>query len=163
MTYCTPMLSVLRRQLEPTFQMIADVIDKCPESSWIDARSGRPLWQQVLHALIGIQFWFRESSEAFIPPDFGQGSVPDLDEAPTFEVSKDTVRAYMQTMHARAEAFFDSLDDRRLLSTTSLYDKFTYGDLILGQIRHIQHHVGYCGALMRTGGAGVPKWKGHGE
>jgi hypothetical protein len=159
----TSMLSVLRRQISPTFQMISDIIDACPESLWNDSKSGRPFWQQVLHALIGIQFWFREASEAFAPPDFGQGTIPDLDQAPTFTVDKDTVRAYLQTMRSRADVFFDSLNEKGLLVTSSIYDKCTNADLILGQVRHIQHHVGYCSCLLRIGGANAAKWIGYAE
>ena len=159
----TSLLSVLRRQIGPTLQMIGDIIDICPESLWNDSRSGRPFWQQVLHALIGIQFWFREASEAFSPPDFGQGAIPDLDQAPTFAVDKATVRAYWQTMRGRADAFLDALDERRLLAPSSIYARCTNADLVLGQIRHIQHHVGYCSCLLRMSGASVAKWIGYAE
>ena len=157
------MLSILRRQISPTFHMIADIIDTCPDSLWNDSRSGRPFWQQVLHALIGIQFWFREASEAFVPPDLGQGTIPDLDQVPNFTVDKDIVRAYLQTMRSRADAFFDSFNDEALLVNSSIYDKYTNADLILRQIRHIQHHVGYCSCLLRIGGAKPPKWIGYAE
>jgi hypothetical protein len=159
----TTMLAILRRQLDPTLQMLADIVDGCPTSSWLDSRSGRPFWQQVLHALTGVCFWLREASQPFSPPDFGRGAIPDLDQAPTFDVDKGTVKAYLASIRRTADLFFDTLDDQKLLATSSLYDKCTYADLILGQIRHIQHHVGYCNCLLQSSGARPTKWLGYAE
>jgi hypothetical protein len=159
----TTMLGVLMRQFAPSLEMLADIVETCPHSAWSDSRSGRPLWQRVLHALISVQFWFREASEPFAPPDLGTGPVPDLDQRPVVEVDKDTVQAYLQTIRARADTFFASLDDERLLAPCSICDKCTYADLILGQIRHLQHHVGYCNSLLQAGGAPAAKWRGHAE
>jgi hypothetical protein len=81
-------LAVLRRQLDPSLQMLADIVQTCPSSLWLDSRSGRPLWQQVMHALTGVCFWLREASQAFSPPDFGQGPIPDLDQTPSLDVDR---------------------------------------------------------------------------
>ncbi len=159
----TTMLAVLRRQLDPTLQMVADLVDSCPTSSWLDSSSGRPFWQQILHALTGVRFWMREASQPFSPPDFGRGAIPDLDQAPSFDVDKATVKAYVASIRSTADAFFGALDDQKLLATSSIYEKCTYADLILGQIRHIQHHVGYCNCLLHTGGVRPTKWLGYGE
>jgi uncharacterized damage-inducible protein DinB len=126
-------------------------------------RCGNPFWQQVLHALAGIQFWFRESREEFSPPDFGRGPVPDLDRIPEFNVDRKTVEDYLNALRERVDSFFGSLDDSRLLSTSTLYDKCTYADLILMQVRHIQHHVGYLNCVLRAAGAGTVTWRGYAE
>jgi hypothetical protein len=157
------MVAVLRRHFDPALQMLAQIIESCPESLWAAQTDGGPLWQHVMHALIGVQFWFREASERFAPPDFGKGPVPDLGTAPSFDVEKGPTTAYLQHIQSRAEAFFGSLDDGRLHSGSSIYEKCTYADLILGQTRHIQHHVGYCNRILRDGGRPAAKWLGYGE
>jgi hypothetical protein len=119
----TTMLVVLRRQMEPSLQMLADIVDACPESLWVDSRSGRPFWQQIVHALTGVRFWFRESSQLFSPPDFGQGPIPDLDQMPNFNADKQTVKSYLQTVRTTVETFFSSLDEERLLNSWPVYDK----------------------------------------
>ncbi len=157
------MVEVLYRQFAPTLQMAADVIDVCTDSDWVSRARGNPFWQYVMHGLIGVQFWFREASEAFAPPDFGDGPVPDLDRIPSFDLDRITARRYLEHIRKRVETFFASLDDRRLLATASVYEKCTYADLILMQTRHIQHHVGYCNCLLRDRGAATAKWSGHAE
>ena len=117
----------------------------------------------MLHALIGIQFWFRAENEKFTPPDLGQGPIPDLDQVPTFEVNKDMVKDYLASMESRVASFFDSLDDNRLTTISNIYNKCTYADLILMQIRHIQHHVGYFCSLLRVSSAKPCKWLGYAE
>ena len=73
------------------------------------------------------------------------------------------MKAYWQTMRGRADAFLGALDERRLLATSSIYEKCTNADLVLGQIRHIQHHVGYSSCLLRMSGADAAKWIGYAE
>jgi hypothetical protein len=116
-----------------------------------------------VHALTGVRFWLREPSQQFSAPDFGQGPIPDLDQMPSFNADKVATRAYLQTVRTTVETFFSSMNDERLLSSWPIYDKCTYADLILGQIRHLQHHVGYCISLLRTGCGTSTKWLGFGE
>ncbi len=157
------MTEVLRRQLEPALQMLSDIVEICPDSTWLDARSGRPFWQHVIHALTSVRFWFREATHPFSPPDFGRGPVPDLDQTPAFPVDRETVRDYVQTIRNIVEVFFETLNDDGLLAASSIYDKSTYADLVLGQIRHLQHHTGYLNCLLQTGGAKPAKWQGYEE
>jgi hypothetical protein len=157
------MLAVLRRQFEPSLEMLADIVEACPAALWLDSRYGRPLWQNVIHALTGVRFWLREASQPFSPPDFGQGPIPDLDETPSFDVDKQTVTGYLESIRTVAGAFFAALDDERLLAASSVYNKCTYADLILGQIRHLQHHVGYCNCLLKAGNASPGRWQGYAE
>jgi hypothetical protein len=156
-------LAILRRQFDPSFRMLTDVLDACPEFLWTEPAAPNPFWQQVMHALIGVQFWFREAEEKIIIPDFGQGPIPDLDQSPSFSVSKDAVREYRSIVAKRVDAFFASLDDQRLTTLSSIYDKCTYADLILMQIRHIQHHVGYCNSILHGSNAKTAKWLGYAE
>jgi uncharacterized damage-inducible protein DinB len=157
------MVSILRRHFDPALQMVAELVDGCPASIWAAQTHGNPFWQHVMHALIGAEFWFREASEPFAPPDLGNGPVPDLDKIPSFELDRDSARSYLERIRARTETFFGSLDDRRLQSPSSIYEKCTYADLILMQTRHMQHHVGYCNRLLRESGCATAKWLGYAE
>jgi DinB superfamily len=159
----TTICAVLRRQIDPTLQMLADIVESCPDSLWTDSRTGRPFWQQVIHALTGVRLWLREASQPFSPPDFGQGPVPDLDQMPSFAVDRLAVKKYLQAIQAVVDSFFTSVDDSRLLLPSSVYDRFTDADLILMQIRHLQHHIGYCNCLLQVGHAKPAKWLGYAE
>ena len=154
---------ILRRQFYPSFQMLANLIEACPERQWTSQDAGNPFWQRIMHTLIGIQFWFRESDEECAAPDFGQGLVPDLDAAPAFSLTKQIVREYQAVIANRVHAFLSKMDDKRLVQISSICGACTYADIIIMQIRHIQHHVGYCNGLLHSNREGAIKWLGYAE
>jgi hypothetical protein len=159
----TSFADILRRQFFPSLQMLANLIEACSERQWTAQDSGHPFWQRILHALVGIQFWFREADEEFAAPDFGQGSIPDLDAVPSFSVTKQRVREYHAAIARQADAFFLKMDDSRLVQISSICSACTYADIIIMQIRHIQHHVGYCNSLLHSNPEGAIKWLGYAE
>jgi hypothetical protein len=154
---------ILRRQLDPSIKMLQDLIDVCPDQVWTSSGDGRPFWQQIMHALISVQFWFREADEAFRPPDLGQGPVPDLDVEPGFSVSKESVKDYLSVIVRRIDAFFLRLSEEKLTSPSSIYNKVSYADIAVGQIRHLQHHVGYCNAILHLRDLKAVAWREHAE
>jgi hypothetical protein len=154
----TKYVSVLHRQFDPSFRMVAELINNCPEDIWNFIPNGKPFWQQIMHILIGIQFWFRESEEKFSPPDFGNGPVPDIDTDAIFSLTKKQVNEYQEQMEQRIATFFNKMNDERLLAESYVYQKSTYADVILGQIRHFQHHVGYCNCILHQNNAKIAKW-----
>jgi DinB superfamily len=156
-------IEILRRQFYPSFQMLANLIEACPERQWAEQDSGNPFWQRIMHTLVGIQFWLREVDEEFAAPDFGQGQIPDLDVAPAFPVTKQMVREYQAVTAERVEAFFSKMDDRRLIQMSRVNAACTYADIVIMQIRHIQHHVGYCNSLLTSSPEGTTKWLGYAE
>jgi len=154
---------VLRRHLEPSLTMLEHIIERCPPDLWVATVEGVPFWQQVMHALTGVQFWFREPAEEFQPPDLGQGPVPDIGEEAGFVLTKEQVQAYLGQIQERVEGYFGQLDDPKLLKASSLYDRCTYTDIVLMQIRHIQYHVGNCNAILGDHGVEAVPWIGYGE
>ena len=143
--------------------MLANLIEACPEEQWTARDSGSPFWQQIMHALTGIQFWFREADEGFAAPDFGHGPIPDLDIVPVYSLTREQVREYRRIVAKRVDAFFSKMDDIRLMQTSRIYDECTCADIVIMQIRHIQHHVGSCNCLLRSNLAGTVGWLGYAE
>ena len=156
-------VEILRRQFNPSFQMLGNLIEACPDALWTSRASGNPFWQQIAHALIGIQFWFRDAEEKFVAPDFGQGPIADLDVKPVFQLSKHEIWEYMEVVAKRVDAFFKRMSNATLLKVSSIYDKCTNADIIMMQIRHVQHHVGYCNSLLHSNKVGTIKWLGFAE
>jgi len=57
-----------------------------------------------------------------------------------------------------ARNFFDELTDGRLLEPCVLYEEITKTDVILMQIRHVQHHIGYCNSILNSNHLETAKW-----
>lgn len=155
---------ILWRQFDPAFGMLSETIRNCPNAVW-NKRVGAqaPVWQHVLHTLTGIAFWFRSSGEEFAIPDFGKGVTPDLDQGPGETPAADEILGYLAETRRQAQAFVEGKSDEQLLEPCAVYEGITNCDVILMQIRHFQHHIGYCNRLLAAAGARPAAWQGFGE
>lgn len=154
-------VQILRRQFQPTVEMLSAQLEACPDSLWNDREFA--FWKQMFHSITGIKFWFRQGEEAFALPDFGREIVDDFDRDNGNYITKQEMAAYFEELINKAERFFDSYHDEKLSEPADVYDQMAVADVILGQIRHIQHHVGICNQILRQNGVDPVKWTGYGE
>ncbi len=139
---------ILTRQIEPSFAMLAKIIDTCPKSIWAQRNIDPPMWQQVFHVLYGMDYWFSKSKKDFSPPKFEPEVNPVLGEtSPDFLEQHDTLE-YLNHVQIKAIEFIENLTADDLIAPSSIYKKWTNLDVILEQIRHLQHHIGYLNRII---------------
>lgn len=153
--------TILNRHLDPCLDMLAQVIERCPAELWNLPSPGAPIWQHIYHTLVGPDFWFRaDPATPFEFLTFGKDVSPDLDKPSADWLTPDELKAYIQITQRKCREFIEM---GRLEETSTLTDVFTRLDLVLMQIRHIQHHVGYCNGILRAHGIAGAPWLGYGE
>lgn len=151
------MVAVLRRLFDPTVEMLKNLIEVCPDDFWMDTKHN--YWKQIFHATTSMKFWFRQKKdEAFEIPDFDKDVKEDLDLECSDYPTKEEMTKYLEDILIMAQHFFDELTDDRLLEPCVLYEEITKADVILMQIRHVQHHVGYCNSLLSSNQLTAAKW-----
>lgn len=147
----------LKSHYQSSFAMLTEIIDSCPEDLWSQSVRGHsPIWQNICHALAGSWVWFRPAGQPFQEPPMGE-EVAELKIIPDYTMSKEDVLEFAKEAQSRAEAFI-ALNQDALTAPFSFYPKLNNLDIIIDQIRHIQHHVGYCNSIMGEKGAAV-SWK----
>ena len=134
---------ILIRQFKPSFKMIENIIKSCSKSIWAQRNIEPPIWQQVYHVLYGIDYWFSETKEAFVPPDFKSDVNSVLGEESQGFIEQEDMLGYLQYVEKKADNFIRSLDEKKVTSPSKLYTTSTSLDVVLDQIRHFQHHLGY--------------------
>lgn len=151
------MVAVLRRQFDPTVEMLKNLIEVCPDHFWKDAK--HKYWKHIFHATTSMKFWFRQQKdEEFKIPDFGKDITEDLDKECSEYPTKEEMTQYVEDILSVARKFFDELTDGRLLEPCVLYEEITKTDVILMQIRHVQHHIGYCNSILNSNHLETAKW-----
>jgi len=139
---------ILIRQFKPSFKMIEKVIKSCTKSIWAQRNIEPPIWQQVYHALYGIDYWFSVSKEAFMPPEFKSEVNSVLGEESKGFIEQEDMLDYLSYVEGKTEKFIKNLDETKVTSPSNLYSKWTNLDVILEQIRHLQHHLGYLNRVL---------------
>ena len=161
----TAIVSILKRHLDPCFEMLRRVMDRCPEELWLEDGQGSPFWQQIYHVVFYVEHWLREDYAArqFRSVVFEKRVSPDLGRRSPDHLTKAELKDYLARVREKVDRIFAALDDDRLSAPIRPRSRNTYHDAILGQIRHIQHHVGQCNAILRRSGARTAGWLGYGE
>lgn len=146
------------KHFEPCFAMLNDIIMTCPDHLWTQPIRGHaPIWQQVCHALAGTWVWFRPAGKPFQEPPMGE-AVAEMQVIPDYSMTKEDVLGFAVEAKARAEAFL-AMAGETLMAPYSFCEKVTNLDIIMDQIRHLQHHVGYCNCILGENGCAAP-WQG---
>lgn len=163
-------VKMLKVQYDDSYKMLKSIVEICPEELWKADNNGLPVWNNVVHALIGSDFWLRLDYKA----DFGSsfclsGNIGEklyrdewCSEKDGF-MTKEQVTDFFKIFDIKKDKFFDSLTDDMLCRKILDDMDFTYLSVICAQIRHIMCHVGICqDAVTAFGGTDIP-WVAFGE
>ena len=60
-------VKMLKVQYDDSYKMLKSIVEICPDELWRADNNGLPVWNNVVHALIGSDFWLRLDYKA----DFG--------------------------------------------------------------------------------------------
>ncbi len=158
------MIGIMARHLGPALDMIEGVINACPEPLWNAKTRPAPVWLHLYHALASVDFWFRASKdEPFDYPTFGKAVDPDMAKTSADSLTKAELGVHLKRVREKAEAYAAAAQREGLSSPSPITDVYTRADIFLGQIRHLQHHIGFCNATISSGGASPAAWMGYGE
>ncbi len=161
---------MLKIQYEDSYKMLKNAVDICPDGLWKADNNGLPVWNHIVHALMGSNFWLRtDYSESFefcfdLPDNVREKLLNDewCGENDGF-MTKAQVKDCFKAFDGIKDKFFDSLTDKMLCQKILDDMEFTYLSVICAQIRHIMCHVGMCGdAIIAFGGEEIP-WEAFGE
>lgn len=139
---------ILLRQLKPSFKMVKKIIDSCQKSIWAQRNIDPPIWQQIYHVLYGIDYWFSESKASFVSPDFSEDVNSVLGEESKGFVEQEDMIAYLNHVEEKVNSFISNLSASEITAPSKLYNKWTNLDVIMEQVRHLQHHLGYLNRVM---------------
>ena len=161
---------MLKIQYEDSYKMLKNAVDICPDGLWKADNNGLPVWNNIVHALIGSNFWLRTDYSAdfefcFDFPDNVREKLLNEEwcSEPDGFMTKDQVKNCFKAFDVIKDKFFDSLTDEMLCRKILDDMEFTYISVICAQIRHIMCHVGICeDAIIAFGGEEIP-WEAFGE
>lgn len=150
--------NICKEQLFVSFKMLNNLIDQTPPEIWDKKAGGYIYWQQIVHALTGSLFWLRTSDEGFKEPYAELNIYPELEKDAENDLSKEQLKDLLQDVEKLAVQLFNELDDQRLTEKSFVYNKTTNLHVIIGQIRHLQYHIGHCESILREEGVTAIEW-----
>lgn len=151
-------ITILKKQLSTAFIMVQNMIHNTPDSIWNQKKGGYVYWQQIVHAITGSLYWLRTDNSQFTEPYSELMIYPELEKDPENELTKQQVLNLLDQAIQLAEVFFHHIDENRLLESSKIYEKTTNLAVVLGQIAHLNYHIGHCESILRDKGVSNIKW-----
>lgn len=135
--------------------LLATYIETCPENVWKEKNGGWPVWQQIAHAVMSLDFFVR-GTEDFLPApcDVDTGM---LEVQGSSVVSRQAMQAYAAAVKERVDAWLAGLTDADLTRLDPVLTQTLGWDVpyaaVLGMLAsHTGYHLGSCDAALRDHG-----------
>lgn len=152
------LLVTTKRHFDLSYDMLKKMILKCPDDLWNEKNGGFIFFQQLLHAISGVNYWMRAENKEFIEPFNDRKLYPELDNDPEGRLSKAELLEYAENIEKLYEDFFENKNDEWLKKNSVILDKISNMDVIFMIMRHIQYHVGHCDSILRDKGREAVEW-----
>jgi DinB family protein len=137
----------------------------CPNELWSD-RSRRPeFWYLVFHTLFFLDLYLSGSAIGFAPPEpFTLDEMKPLGELPERPYTKDELRGYLEHGRRKCRETIATLTDEKARRLCE-FDWLTLsgGELLLYNLRHVQHHAAQLNLLLRQTTDSAPGWVARAE
>lgn len=152
--------TIIWQQFGATIDMLENALIDCPEEVWSDRSQQPEYWYLVYHTLFWLDLYLQGSIEGFRPP------VPytfsELDPAgplPERVYTKDELRNYLRHCREKCQMTIESLTDERASKKCIFgWGEITFAELLLYNMRHVQHHTGQLNFILRQKIDYAPRW-----
>jgi hypothetical protein len=156
---------ILWQQFGAAIAMLENAIDACPEKLWSERSRQPEYWYVAYHTLFWLDLYGFGSVEGYEPP--APFTLEELDPAgiiPAHPYTQPELKGYLDQARQRTQAVIQGLTDE----TARKRHVFRWGDvsaveLLLYNMRHVQHHAAQLNLILRQTGNAVPDWVGRAE
>src|SRR5882724_7845866 len=151
--------SAIRRQFHAAFDMLGNAINACPDSVWPGEGPGA-FWYLTFHVLFFADLYLSPVGESeFRPPaPFGVSELED-GVMPERGYRKDELLGYLEHCRKRLDGVMEGMTEAWATNACPFdYRAMSNAELLLYNMRHVQHHAAQLYMLLRQRTNSAPKW-----
>jgi hypothetical protein len=152
---------VLWQQLAASLDMLGNAISACPDELWERPSDEMGFWYMAYHALWFLDHDWSPAGGKFVPPAFDIHNYELEIKEPPYNApySKADLLGYLKHCRSLAKDVIERLDDpdsKHLRGCDRT--KANPTEVVVGGIRHIQHHAAQLNLLLRQTTNSAPRW-----
>jgi hypothetical protein len=147
----------LWKQFGASIDMLENAMMMCPNDFW---DTDRQFWYNAYHCLFWLDYFLTLDPATFAPPKPFTLSEFDASGAkPERTYSKEELLAYLQANREKCYQLIDRLTDEMANHRwVNEYRDFSVFEILLYNMRHVQHHAAQLNLLLRQDVNNAPKW-----
>ncbi len=150
------------RQFGAAIDMLENALVGCPDKLWSDRGERPEFWYLVYHTLFWLDLYLHGPVEGFIPP--APFTLEELDPAgvlPGRPYTKDELKTYLEHGRRKCRATIDALTGEQAARRYRFgWGEVTFSELLLYNMRHVQHHAAQLNLILRQKVDSAPNWVG---
>ena len=163
------MINILQQSLWKQFgasiDMLKNTIEQCPDEYW---NTNRKLFYMVYHSLVFLDYYLTIPAKPFSSPlpftltepaDIPTDAIDDI--IPNKIYSKEELLHYLQQNRNKCHDVIAGLTEEKLSERwqdTEGYRNYAVLELLMYNMRHVQHHAAQLNLLLRQGVNNAPAW-----
>jgi len=152
--------SLIWHQFGAAIDMLENAMEICPDSLWGD-RSKRPeFWYVAFHTLFFLDLYLSDSDAGFLPP--APFTLDEMDERgllPERVYTKDELRNYLSHGRQKCRTTIAGMTEEKANRRCGFeWLDISVAELLLYNMRHVQHHAGQLNMMLRQNVDSAPRW-----
>lgn len=147
-------------QLGAAIDMLENAIDACPDALWGD-RARRPeFWYTVYHTVFFLDLYLSGQLDGFAPPPpYNMDEIDPAGVLPDRVYTRDEMRAYLRHGRDKCRATIEAMTDEYAARRAGFaWVDLSLGELMLNNLRHVQHHTAQLNLILRQEIDFAPRW-----
>jgi hypothetical protein len=154
--------TALWQQFGAAIDMLENAIEACPDDLWSDRSRQPEFWYLAYHTLFFLDLSLSGRVEGFHPPE--PFTLDELDPAgvlPERPYTKEELRSYLRHGRRKCRQTIEALTEEAARRRAGLYwIDVNFAELLLYNLRHVQHHAAQLNLLLRQTVDAAPRWVG---
>ena len=151
---------MLWQQFGAAIAMLSNAMLACPDQLWSNRSQQPQFWYVAYHTLFWLDLYLSDSLGVFVPPP--PFTLDELDPAgiiPEKVYTKEQLQNYLAHCRKKCRATIAALNEESSKQRCGFkWLDITVAELMLYDLRHVQHHVAQLNLLLRQNIGSAPRW-----
>ena len=147
-------------QFGAAIDTLENAIRACPANLWSDQSRFHQVWYMTSHTLFWLDYYLTEDTDDFNPPEpFGLEELDPAGVIPARPYSKDELLTYLEYCRQKCRETIRTMTEQRATKLRKFKKAdLTHAELLLYNMRHVQHHAAQINLLLRQNIDSAPGW-----
>ena len=137
--------------------MLGNAIQECPDELW---DTPTQYWYKAYHTLFYLDYYLTPEPLKFLPPEpFTLSEMDPSGILPERVYSKDELLTYLAFCKSKCHDLIAGLTEEGAAQRwVNEYRNYSIFEILIYNMRHVQHHAAQLNLLMRQGADKAPRW-----